>query len=219
MKIDILCSSPDHPIVPRLRAWAEAQAPQHEAILTHDTDRLTGGNVLFLVSCTAIIGPDLRARYDQTIVLHASDLPAGRGWSPHVWAILEGADSLTVTALQAADPVDSGAIWTKAQVEIPADALFDEINDRLFTCELELMEKTLDLIAKGARPAPQPATGISHYPRRTPADSELDPDKSLARLFDAIRIADPDRYPAFFRLRGATYTLFIQKVKDGSDHH
>jgi methionyl-tRNA formyltransferase len=54
-----------------------------------------------------------RAKYDSSLVLHASDLPAGRGWSPHIWAITNGAESVTLSLLEAEDQVDSGRIWKK----------------------------------------------------------------------------------------------------------
>ena len=74
---------------------------------------LAGGEILFLVSCNEIIGKDVRDRYMATLVIHASDLPKGRGWSPHIWQIIEGKKEIMVSLLEAEDAVDSGAIWAK----------------------------------------------------------------------------------------------------------
>jgi methionyl-tRNA formyltransferase len=58
----------------------------------------------------------------------------------------------------------------------------------------------------------------SHWPRRRPEDSEIDPDKPIREVFDVIRVADPKRYPAFFRLNGHVYAIALKKVsKDESD--
>ena len=48
-----------------------------------------------------------------TLVLHASDLPDGRGWSPHVWDVISGKSSLTLSLINAEDSVDTGHIWKK----------------------------------------------------------------------------------------------------------
>src|SRR5690606_15843919 len=122
----------------------------------------------------------------------------GRGWSPHIWDILAGADRLTVTLLEAADKVDSGDIWRKVAVPLEGHELAHEINAKLFAAELELMEFAV-ATAGTVQPAPQDASVAPPYPpRRTPAMGELDPHKTIAEQFDLLRVADPDRYPAFF---------------------
>ena len=40
------------------------------------------GDILFLISCSERIGDAYRQKYRHVLVLHASDLPKGRGWSP-----------------------------------------------------------------------------------------------------------------------------------------
>jgi methionyl-tRNA formyltransferase len=63
------------------------------------------------------------------------------------------------------------------------------------------------------QPAPQDASvAPTYHPRRTPAMSELDPHKTIAEQFDLLRVADPDRYPAFFHFRGHRYVLKIEKA-------
>ena len=213
MRIDFLCTDPMHPVVPALHHWIANRIGEHDLRLVHDTSELVDGDVLFLVSCSQLIGRELRAQYDHVLVLHASDLPEGRGWSPHVWAILDGKEVLTVSLLTAEDVVDTGAIWAKSCMRVPRHALYDEINDLLFQTELNLIDRGIEMIAAGEAPVPQPAAHDSYYPRRTPDDSRLDPMRALAELFDQIRIADPDRFPAFFEMHGHTYDIILKKRK------
>ena len=64
-------------------------------------------------------------------------------------------------------------------------------------------------------PAPQDASiEPSYYPRRTPADSQIDPSQSIASQFDRIRVCDPNRFPAFFELHGKKYKLILEKIDD-----
>lgn len=214
MKITLLCTDRDHPVNAWLLRWQEHHCVEHDIILCRDRHELPGGDLLFLISCSQIIDAATRSQYWHTLVLHASNLPRGRGWSPHVWELLKGADTITVSLLEAEDGVDTGAIWAKRCFSVPNHALHDEIHELLFDTECALMDEALRLIAQGATPTPQ-ATDIvpTYYPKRTPADSEIDPTQPLSHLFNTIRIMDPQRYPAFFRLHGHTYTIEIKKVK------
>lgn len=211
MLIDIFCTDPNHPVVPRLRAWIDARDDDISVRLIHDRSELTRGNILFLVSCSQLIARDDRDRYDHVMVLHASDLPKGRGWSPIVWDILAGKKELTASLLTAEAGVDTGAIWAKQRFRVPKHALHDEIISQLFDAELELMDTGIKMVLSGERPTPQPEGGSSYHQRRRPEDSRLDPTRPLSELFNQIRVADPDRYPAFFDLHGKTFELTIRK--------
>lgn len=49
--IHILCSSADHPV----NDWLERWAARHDARLLRSADELSGGDFLFLVSCSQIV--------------------------------------------------------------------------------------------------------------------------------------------------------------------
>lgn len=50
----------------------------------------------------------------------------------------------------------------------------------------------------------------SYYPRRRPADSQLDPQRTLAEQMNLLRVVDNQRYPALVEVRGRRYELLIQ---------
>ena len=95
-------------------------------------------------------------------------------------------------------------------MRIESTALYDEINARLFAVEIELMSWALEHCDR-AQPRPQ-AGEPSYYRRRVPADSRIDPERPLVESFDLLRVADPERYPAFFEHRGQKYRIRIEKV-------
>jgi methionyl-tRNA formyltransferase len=214
VKITLLCSDPEHPVNTYLLTWARTQPRTHEVELVQKKAQLTGGDFLFLVSCSEIIGADDRARYKATLVLHASDLPKGRGWSPHIWELINGADHITLSLLEAEDKVDSGKIWKKTRIGIPKDALWDEINHLLFSAEIQL----IDFVVKHfdqVRPESQDDTeNPSYFPKRSSEDSRIDPTKSIAAQFDLIRVCDPNRFPAYFEHLGHRYTLRLEKFNE-----
>lgn len=212
MKISVLCSNPEHPIVDKLRGWCDEQP--HNIELLHSKSQLSGGDILFLVSCSELISASERDKYQHSLVLHASDLPRGRGWSPYVWELINGAEILTVCLLEAAEPVDSGRIWAKESFHVGKDWLWDEINDALFEAELNLMSFAIQNKENIKPEVQDESKGVSYYPKRSPKDSELDVGKSLEEQFNLLRVCDPKRYPATFKLYGHTYKITVEKTDD-----
>ncbi|MFN4238225.1 MAG: formyltransferase family protein [Vogesella sp.] len=214
MKISVLCSDKNHPVNSYLEKWVEQKRSLHQIELVRRKKDLSGGDILFLISCAEIVDATDRAAYQSTLVLHASDLPRGRGWSPHIWNIIEGAEEVTLSLLEANDKVDTGRIWKKMSFPVPKHALWHEINASLFEAEIQLMNYAVDEFHT-VEPVEQDLSVKSNYYRlRTPADSEIDPHKSLASQFDVVRVCDPNRFPAFFELHGKKYKLILEKYDD-----
>lgn len=212
MKITILCTSANHPVNAWLIRWMEQHGLEHQITLLRDVQDLVGGDILFLISCTQLVSRGDRAKFGNTLVIHASDLPKGRGWSPHIWAIVEGREQLTVTLLEAEDKVDAGAIWGKVTIDIPRHFLSDEINAALFDAELHLMNLAVGLY--GNNPGAPQSSDIepTYLRKRTPEDSRLDIDKTIAEQFDLMRACDPQRFPAFFDIHGHRYKITLEKI-------
>ena len=210
MKISVVCSSQDHPIFPLLQAWRERYSQDHDVDLLNRVEQLQGGDLLLLVSCSELVSLVTRQQYRAALALHASDLPQGRGWSPHIWQVLEGKEQITVTLLEAEDKVDTGAIWAQTSFSLEGHELYDEINQRLFTAELELMDYAVDNF-ETAQPRQQPEVPATYYRKREPDDSRIDPERPLVESFNQLRVADPNRYPAFFYHRGQKYTIRLEK--------
>lgn len=212
MNITILCSSKAHPVNEMLYRWVKNNEEAHDVNLVRDKRELDGGDILFLISCNEVIGGKDRDKFKKVLIVHASDLPKGRGWSPHVWGVVNGANDITISLLEAQDKVDSGDIWRKVEITIPKHFLYDEINALLFSMESQLMDFAVENFYT-IIPKPQPlGEKPTYHPRRTPADSELDPERSIASQFDLLRVSDPERFPAYFKLHGHTYKLVVEKI-------
>ena len=208
--VSLLLSDPQHPIKPWLQEWIADNRRVHRIELCHQASELSGGDFLFLVSCQEIIRAALRSQYRYTLVLHASDLPEGRGMSPHVWSVLAGHNELMLSLINAADEVDAGDIWQKRLVRIRTTDLWYEIDAQLFDAELELISWALDH-CDTTIPVPQQGP-ITRHRRRTPEDSRIDPSKPLLESFNQLRVANPDRYPAWFEIDGQRYALKLEKL-------
>lgn len=214
MRISILCTDPNHPVIPSLNNWLNGMTLKgHSTSLAIDKSELKGGDILFLVSCGQMIRDAERQKYKATLVLHASDLPKGRGWSPHIWSILDGTNQITLSLLEASEPVDSGAIWLKTKFVLEGHELLPEINAKLFAAELLLMTQAVEQF-ETIKPIQQVGEPGPYMPKRSPSDSQLDPYKTIAEQFNLLRVADTQRYPAFFSFQGKRFVIKIEKVEN-----
>jgi len=161
------------------------------------------GDVLVLISCTEIIH---HHNFNKMLVIHESDLPRGRGWSPLAWQILEGKSEIIVSMIEAADRVDSGDIIKQEVLVLEGHELADEIHAKSAQVKIKLLEWALNNELEGKAQDGVP----SYYRRRGLCDSKIDPYKPLAEQFDLLRICEP-RFPAFFEHRGHTYQITIRK--------
>jgi methionyl-tRNA formyltransferase len=151
------------------------------------------------------------ARNQHNIVIHASALPQGRGFSPIVWQVLEGENRIPVTMIFAADEPDSGDIVMEEEIELDRTELNDEIRQRLGE---KVQQMCLNYLGLPEPPVGRPQQGEgSWFRRRTPEDSRLDPERSIAEQFNLLRVVDNVRYPAFFEYRGRRYVVRIDAEK------
>lgn len=205
LRVSVLCSSKDHPAYEAVRHWG-----RYSELKTNAKD-LNGGDILFLVSCNELVASATRDKYKKTLVLHASQLPRGRGWSPHIWQIIEGHNVIHLSLLEAEDSIDSGNIWAQKKLTLDGTELSHEINAKLFKAEIDLMDYAIDNF-DSVTPYSQVGEP-SYYRKRTPADSEIDPEKTISEQFDLMRVADSARYPSWFSHRGKKYKLTLERYE------
>lgn len=191
-------------------------AAGHPATRLDSQKDVPEGDIAFYLSCTGITPPATLAKNTMNVVVHASALPQGRGFSPLVWQVLEGKNTIPLTMITMAEEVDSGDILIQRDLVFQGHELNDEMRDAMGQA---IVDMCFDVATADAPPTPQPQSGPSSwYPRRGPKDSRLDPDQTLSDQFNLLRVVDNERYPAFFDLQGHRYTLTItrQPLKDGT---
>ena len=175
---------------------------------------LEKADISFFLSCFEIIGPEYLERSTHNIVVHASDLPHGKGWSPTSWQILEGKNEIPLTLFEAVDAVDAGRIYLKDRIRLNGSELIDEwqrlLGDKIVDMCLAFVKYYPENIKDGYDQSGEE----SFYTRRRPKDSELDPDKTIAEQFNLLRIVDNEKYPAFFIKNGKKYLLKIYEAQN-----
>ena len=198
---------------------------QHPALLTmlvlthecpscrvvFDLEHCTGGDFLFLVGCTQIVKADVMSRYKHTLVLHASDLPKQRGWSPWIHSLRAGEEEICVSLLEAAPKVDTGDVWQKAWVSIERTDLFQDIADKIAIWSAELMRMAIN----GECDGPTPQEGEPTYCERLTEDSNkltLSDDQ-----WNVLRTSDPIRFPAWVEIDGKKFGLDVYPIEELTD--
>lgn len=183
----------------------------HEVFWGHDLQELPSADFCFCLSFSQLIPTIIRQQFKHALVVHESDLPAGKGWSPLTWQILEGKKRIPITLFEAADDVDSGPIYAQRWIEFEGHELVDELREGQATATKDICQWFVDHYPESLSEVREQQGLESFYARRRPKDSELDPNKTIAEQFNLLRVADNERYPAFFELNGRRFYLKISE--------
>lgn len=182
----------------------------HPTRTVREYDEITRGDIALYLSCLRLTPPEVIARNRWNFVVHASALPEGRGFSPVVWQILEGANEIPVTMIEMAAEADAGAIVAQNRFHLDGHELNAEVRHLLASAIEDLC---VEVVLSPTPPEPKAQKGEpTWYRRRRPIDSALDPAKSIAAQFDLLRVVDNMRYPAYFDYRGHRYSLKIEDM-------
>src|SRR5690606_18388029 len=108
-------------------------------------------------------------------VFHDSLLPAYRGFSPTVWAIINGEDNTGVTLFHMADDVDSGDIVAQQRVSIAPDETIADVLENVTQAYLSVLESYLPALMDGSAPRiPQEHEAATYTCKRLPEDNAID---------------------------------------------
>lgn len=129
------------------------------------------------------------------------------------WQVLEGCAEIPVTLFEAANAVDSGAVYLQDRIRLDGTELVDELRAKQAASTLSLCRAFVDDYPLVLQKARAQHGEESFYQRRKPQDSRLDPDKTIAEQFDLLRVVDNERYPAFFDRNGCRYLIKIEKTE------
>ncbi|QMU66472.1 MAG: methionyl-tRNA formyltransferase [Flavobacteriaceae bacterium] len=213
MKIQLLTDNPKSWIIPyvhKLKEDLKLRYPSYRVLLVDDHEKVKEGDVLCLLACEKVFKKLKLNTYN--LVVHESNLPKGKGWSPVTWQVLEGKSKIPVTLFEATDKVDSGKIYLQDFIILKGDELLTEIKHQQGIITNKLI---LEFIKKYPSITGREQFGEeSFYKRRTAKDSELDIRSSIDKQFNLLRICDNERYPAFFYKNDVKYILKIFKENE-----
>ncbi|MFF8958250.1 methionyl-tRNA formyltransferase [Streptomyces sp. NPDC014894] len=148
-----------------------------------------------------------------TLNVHDSLLPSYGGFSPLIWALINGEPEVGVTAHRMDAELDLGDVLLQRSVPVgPADTATDLFH-RTVDLIGPIVRDSLDLIASGSAVwTPQDRSRASFFHKRAIEDSRIDWNWPAADLERLVR-AQSDPYPnAFTHHRGARLRIVSAAV-------
>ena len=176
-------------------------------------------DIVFVISYTKILKSSFLKKNKLTLVVHASNLPKGKGFSPIQWQILEKKNEINFCLLRAATKVDSGEIYEKDFISLDGTELYDKI--RYFQA-IATMKIIYRFLKKYPNVISIQQNGKStFYRRRTKKDSILNINLPIKKLFNQMRIANNEKWPSFFIYKKKKYVIkiFEDNVQDRKKNH
>ena len=205
--ITLYTETTDSWIIPWVYRLEALLRPNHNVSVCHCKSEIQKGSFLFLLGCTKLLPPEYLDLNQHNIVIHESNLPKGRGWSPVSWQVLEGKNKIPISLFEAGHDVDSGDIYIKDEIILKGNELLPEIKQMQGRKTIEMVINFLD---NWTELSPFPQTGeATFYRKRSIRDDKLDINKPLKLLFNQLRIADNEKHPAWFEMNGKRYQLKI----------
>ncbi len=177
----------------------KACSGKHEVLIVDHKDLFSVDNVnnfdpdyIFVPHWSWIIPAEIYTKY-KCIIFHTADLPSGRGGSPLQNQIISGVKNSYVCAIQCADEVDSGDIYSKEPVYLGRgniDEILLDISDLIFKKMIP------DILERDPVPVPQKGKIVT-YKRRTEKQSNIQASEvtGIDNLYDFIRMLDGEGYP------------------------
>jgi len=210
LKIAIL-SSPNQWFIP----YAKALSKRLKAPFYENHKDIKNADIIFVLSYHKIIEKEFLNKA-SFFIIHASNLPQGKGWSPLFWQVLEGKKEIVFTLFKASVGVDSGDIYLQKTLKLTGLELFDKLRSKQGQMCVKMCIEFLKnysilrpisqklLLKKGAKE--------SFYTKRSPKNSKLDINKSLDENFNLLRICDNENFPAFFYKNGVKFIIKIYSI-------
>ena len=165
--------------------------------------RTVDAQVALSIGFPYLLGESVIRRYDLALNIHPTLLPKYRGptTAPYILINSETEAGSTVHLLEA--EMDAGDIVCQSRVPLSKFDTVRSVQRKVYATESALIVEALRRLDAGSPNAKQDVAQATSYPKkRTPADSEIDPTRSLVELFDTIRACDPVEFPAFFFVDG-----------------
>lgn len=161
-----------------------------------------------------------RAVYERArlgaFVFHDSLLPAYRGFSPTVWAIVNGEDHTGVTLFHMADSVDSGDIVAQQRVGIAPDESIDAVLENVTQAYLSILKSYLPALMDGSAPRiPQDHEAATYTCKRLPEDNVIDWHAPTSRIYNLIRAVSAPYPGATTQLHGmCLHVWHAERLRD-----
>ncbi len=150
-----------------------------------------------------------------TLNIHDSLLPAYAGFSPLIWALINGEPEVGLTAHMMDGELDAGAVVLQRSVPVGPKDTTTDLFHRTVDLIAPVTAEAIKLIQDGYTPVPQDRSKASFFHKRAARDSLIDWTRPVDEIERLVR-AQSDPYPnAFTYHRGQELRLVKASVSQG----
>ena len=167
--------------------------------------------ILFIVVVTKKLSLNSLSKYKKKLVIHESNLPKGRGFSPIKKQILKKIYKIKCCLIECDEKIDGGDIYETEFLHIKKNDLYDDIRMKQYETTLKLINKFLKKYpnVKSKKQKGKP----SYFRRLKSKDDEINPSKNIISQFDLLRSTDYKNHQNFFYINKKKYLKRISKNK------
>lgn len=175
---------------------------------TNKMDLMLAVNWRYLFPASVYKNPKL-----GTFIFHDSLLPEYRGFSPTVWAMVNGEDYTGVTLFEASERMDEGLIVDQVRIPIYVEDNIATVTDRVSQGYLKLLEDNLELLIKNKAPRiEQDDNNATYVCKRLPKDNKINWTASTREIYNLIRAVSIPYTGAYTYLEGQELRIWSAKL-------
>ncbi len=153
-------------------------------------------------------------------VIHDSLLPAYRGFSPTVWAMINGEDHTGATLLEMVDDYDAGAVIGQERIPIgPDDTIADVMEQVTFTYLTLLRQYVPMLLAGTTTRTIQTEEQATYTSKLVPDDFRINWDWPTDRIYNLIRATTRPYAGAYTTFNGQRLTIWAAQRLENPRHY
>ena len=183
----------------------------HKVLWLNNLQDIPKADFCFYLGFSRIVSKDHLNKFKNNLVVHESDLPQGKGWSPLTWQVIEGKSKIVSSIFEADEKVDNGNIYLQDYIKLSNVDLINELRKKQAKITIKLCQKFIDFYPNVLNQSRVQNGKESFYIRRQQKDSSLDINKSIRSQFNLLRTVDNALYPAFFEYKGKKFIIKIEK--------
>lgn len=143
---------------------------------------------LFCYSYSMRIPTAVFTSANTAINIHGGPLPEYRGCSPIQWSIITGDNRAGATIHRITEKFDQGDIFAQERVNITPEETWLDVWEKVNQATLRLLHMSMGALLTGQLKAiPQNESVARHWPRRNPADGQINFNWSSRKIYNHIR--------------------------------
>lgn len=182
---------------------------KYKYFFSSNSKKIVEQDIVFIINYTKILPAKFLDKNKLNLVIHSSNLPENKGFSPLNYQVLRGNNIIDTCIIEANEKVDSGNIFLKKKIKLNGTELAKELREKQAHTMISMI---ISFLKKYPNIKSNDQSGKSTFnKKRTKLNSKININKSIKSQFNLLRICDNERYPIFFNYKKKKFILKIYK--------